>query len=153
MTALAPSKRVTVIDASALAAVLHDEPEAPAVVAGCRGRLLAPTLLPYEMASVARMKMLRRPDEVQRILDCHAGLAAIGVRLLEPDWRSLPQLAERWALSVYDAAYLQVALREGAPLVTLDARLAAAADRALAEPLSPLPAPPSAPSAPRRRRR
>ena len=153
MTATASTKRATVIDASALAAVLHDEPEARAVLAGCRGELLAPTLLPYEMASVARTKMLRRPDEAQRILDCHAGLAAIGVRLLEPDWLELPQLAERWALSVYDAAYLQVALREGAPLVTLDARLAAAADRALAEPLSPLPAPPSAPSAPRRRRR
>jgi predicted nucleic acid-binding protein len=36
-------------------------------------------------------------------------------------------LAQRWALSVYDAAYLQLALREGAALVTLDARLAAAA--------------------------
>ena len=150
MTATASTKRATVIDASALAAVLHDEPEAPAVVAGCHGELLAPTLLPYEMASVARTKMLRRPDEAQRILDCHGGFAAIGVRLLEPDWRSLPQLAARWALSVYDAAYLQIALREGAPLVTLDTRLAAAADRAA---LSPPPGPPPAPSAPRRRRR
>jgi hypothetical protein len=44
-----------------------------AVLAGCRGELLAPTLLPYEMASVARTKMLRRPDEAQRILDCHEG--------------------------------------------------------------------------------
>lgn len=151
MTATASTKRATVIDASALAAVLHDEPEAPAVMAGCHGELLAPTLLPYEMASVARTKMLRRPDEAQRVLDCHAGFATIGVRLLEPDWRSLPQLAERWALSVYDAAYLQIALREGAPLVTLDARLAAAADRAAA--LSPRPTPPSAPSARRPRRR
>jgi predicted nucleic acid-binding protein len=130
--------------------VLHDEPEAPAVVAGCRGRLLAPTLLPYEIASVCRTKMLRSPGDAERILACHAGLPSIGVTLVEPDWIDLPRLAARWALSVYDAAYLQVALREGAPLITLDVRLAAAADRALAEPLSP---PPAAPSAPRRRRR
>jgi predicted nucleic acid-binding protein len=42
-------------------------------------------------------------------------------------------LAQRWALSVYDAAYLQLALREGAALVTLDLRLAAAADAAAAD--------------------
>jgi predicted nucleic acid-binding protein len=34
------------------------------------------------------------------------------------------------AVSAYDAAYLQLALQRGAPLVTLDARLAAAYDKA-----------------------
>jgi predicted nucleic acid-binding protein len=122
----------TVIDASALAAVLYDEPEAPAVLAGCTGDLIAPTLLPYEIASVCRTKMLRRPDDARRILACHAGYATLGVRLIDPDWSELPQLTHRWALSVYDAAYLQIALRERAALVTLDARLAAAADAATA---------------------
>jgi predicted nucleic acid-binding protein len=123
----------TVIDASALAAVLYDEPEAPAVLAGCEAELIAPGLLPYEMASLCRTKMLRRPEEAQRLLDCHRSLSQVGVRLMEPDWDGLPQLAQRWALSVYDAAYLQIALREGAALVTLDARFAAAADAAAAD--------------------
>jgi predicted nucleic acid-binding protein len=38
----------------------------------------------------------------------------------------------RSALSAYDAAYLQLALRNAAALVTLDARLAAAWDNAMA---------------------
>lgn len=122
----------TVIDASALAAVLYDEPEAPAVLAGCEAELIAPGLLPYEMASICRTKMLRRPGEAPRLLDCHRSLSQVGVRLMEPDWETLPQLAQRWALSVYDAAYLQLALREGAALMTLDLRLAAAADAAAA---------------------
>lgn len=121
----------TVIDASALVAVLYDEPEAPAVLAGCEAELIAPTLLPYEMANVCRTKMLRRPADAQRTLDCHRSLSRVRIRLLEPDWETLPQLAHRWALSVYDAAYLQIALREGAALMTLDARLAAAADGAV----------------------
>jgi predicted nucleic acid-binding protein len=35
-------------------------------------------------------------------------------------------------LSAYDAAYLQLALKRKAPLVTLDARLAGAYDKAVA---------------------
>lgn len=40
------------------------------------------------------------------------------------------QLARRYKLSSYDAAYLEVALREGLPLATLDDRLLKAAKRA-----------------------
>ena len=48
----------------------------------------------------------------------------------EPDWDTLPLLARQWDLTVYDAAYLQLALKRKAPLVTLDARLAGAYDKA-----------------------
>ncbi len=39
-------------------------------------------------------------------------------------------LARQFGLSAYDAAYLELALREGLPLATLDARLEAAAREA-----------------------
>ena len=39
-------------------------------------------------------------------------------------------LARRYKLSAYDAAYLELALREGLPLATLDADLAKAAKKA-----------------------
>jgi predicted nucleic acid-binding protein len=39
----------------------------------------------------------------------------------------LDALADRHGLTVYDAAYLELAIRRSLPLVTLDARLAAAA--------------------------
>jgi len=44
-----------------------------------------------------------------------------------PDIRSLSALAERRALTVYDASYLELALRSGFDLITLDRSLADAA--------------------------
>jgi predicted nucleic acid-binding protein len=120
----------TVVDASALAAVLFDEPEAEPILASISGVLLAPNLLVYELASVCTTKLSRHPAESQAILARYALFADLDIALTEPDWRTLPQLAIHWALSAYDAAYLQLALKERAPLVTLDARLAAAYDRA-----------------------
>ena len=121
---------VTVVDASAVAAVLFDEPEAEPIVASITGALTAPSLLLYELASVCTTKLTRRPAEAQTILSRYALFGDLEITLIEPDWASLPQLALEWALSAYDAAYLQIALREHAPLITLDARLAAAYDRA-----------------------
>lgn len=119
-----------VIDASALAAVLFDEPEAEAVRASVHGRLIAPGLFRYELASVCLSKTLRHPELADDVMARHALVDALDLTLFEPGWPELPILARRWALSAYDAAYLQLALRKRAPLVTLDARLAAAHDAA-----------------------
>jgi predicted nucleic acid-binding protein len=59
-------------------------------------------------------------------------LPGLDIEFAEPDWDSLPLLARQWDLSAYDAAYLQLALNRKAPLVTLDARLAGAYDKAAA---------------------
>ncbi|HLB31911.1 MAG TPA: type II toxin-antitoxin system VapC family toxin [Gammaproteobacteria bacterium] len=45
-------------------------------------------------------------------------------------WGSTLQLARRYQLSAYDAAYLELALRDGLPLATLDANVMKAARRA-----------------------
>lgn len=47
----------------------------------------------------------------------------------EVAWR-LQALAEEYVISAYDAAYLELALRRGLGLATLDRRLAGAARRA-----------------------
>ncbi len=122
----------TVVDASAIAAVLFDEPEAAPIVASVTGRLVAPTLLRYELASVCTTKLIRHPAQVRQIDARWRLLDKLAISYAEPDWEQLPQLARRWALSAYDAAYLQLALKHGACLLTLDARLAAAWDDAVA---------------------
>jgi len=124
--------RVTVVDASAVAAVLFDEPEAAPVLASVAGRLLAPGLIRYELASVCATKSIRNPDRQVEIEARYHLLSRLALDLREPEWDGLPSLARRFALSVYDAAYLQLALSLPAPLVTLDARLAAAYDDAIA---------------------
>ena len=96
---------------------------------GVIGALIAPNLLPYELASVCTTKFARRPREVKIILARYRLFAKLEVDLTEPEWNTLPGMAHQWALSAYDAAYLQLALAQDAPLVTLDARLAAAYDK------------------------
>jgi predicted nucleic acid-binding protein len=120
-----------VVDASAIAAVLFDEPEATPIRASVHGRLLAPGLIRYELASVCLAKIRRFPGRAAEIEARHALVDELDLRLHDPQWSELPRLAQRWTLSVYDAAYLQLAMALGAPLVTLDARLARACDAAM----------------------
>ncbi|MGA2558574.1 MAG: type II toxin-antitoxin system VapC family toxin [Terracidiphilus sp.] len=45
----------------------------------------------------------------------------------QQSWGATLRLAERYRLTLYDAAYLEVAVRRGLPLATLDGELRAAA--------------------------
>lgn len=121
-----------VVDASAVAAVLFDEPEAAPIAASVQGDLMAPALLRYEIASVCTTKLIRHPTRAADIKARYKLLEQLAINYMEPNWASLPALARHWALSAYDAAYLQLALTQHAPLVTLDKRLATAWDSAAA---------------------
>ena len=123
----------TVVDASAIAAVLFDVPEREPLLASVTGQLLAPTLLRYELASVCTTKLARHPAEANSTLARYALINELDIHLVEPEWHTLPVLATKWSLSAYDAAYLQLALARADALVTLDARLAAAYDSAVAQ--------------------
>ncbi len=66
--------------------------------------------------------------------DRHGALAALERLSIAVDpetgaraWREISSLADRFRLTVYDAAYLELADRAGLPLATLDADLRAAA--------------------------
>ena len=124
----------TVVDASAVAAVLFDEPESRPLIASVGGQLLAPTLLLYEIASVCAAKLARRPAAAKSIMSRYKLFADLQIDYFEPDWETLPELANEWSLSAYDAVYLQLALATDARLLTLDARLAAAFDQASYKP-------------------
>lgn len=123
---------VTIVDASAIAAVIFDEPEAAPVMTSVGGSLIAPGLLRYEMAGICATKLHREPKLARLTVQRYRLFSGLDIEFAEPDWDTLPLLARQWELSAYDAAYLQLALKRNAPLVTLDARLAAAYDRAAA---------------------
>jgi len=69
----------------------------------------------------------------KRITESDSGLflrnlAGLRVRIdREPEESVILRLARSHGLSVYDAAYLELALREAIPIATLDAQLTAAA--------------------------
>jgi predicted nucleic acid-binding protein len=80
---------------------------------------------PNALLFAERKKRIGREQRLE-ILDNAAQLYVRTDDVLA-DMRSLSALAERRALTVYDASYLELALRLGADLITLDRELADAA--------------------------
>ena len=123
-----------VADCSALAALIFEEPAGDEAAAMLVDRALhAPSLLPFELASVAVKK--QRAGATQDWVD--AALQAyteqrIDLHPVPPE--AAARLAARYALSAYDAAYLWLAAELAAPLATFDSKLAQAAQRHLAAP-------------------
>ena len=123
---------VRVVDASALGAVLFEEPNAEATSVRLRGAaLVAPQLLAYEIANVCLRKFRAHPALREAILLQFAAWSQMGIELVEIDTRALPQFAEKFGLTSYDASYLWLSCELGAELVTLDRQLARAATAAL----------------------
>ena len=119
---------VKVVDASALAALLFGEPEAAAIAARLEGSdLFEPTLLDYEIASVCLKKLRRDPLRRDAMLAAFALYARMAIEIVEIDHADALRLAEAVGLTIYDAAYLWLARKLVAELVTLDKRLQSAA--------------------------
>lgn len=94
--------------------------------------LVAPWLLAYELANLVHAKhrglvatRRQREENLRLLLD--------GIVLMPTDWTRLGVLAEECKLSAYDAAYLELAERLGAGLVTEDAVLLRAARQRLGD--------------------
>ncbi len=120
-----------VIDASIVAAwALRDEESSHAAEALERLRsepALAPALLFFEVRNVLLVNERRSRLSEGQSTEFLRALSRLPIRIdRSPDEAQLMTLARRHRLTVYDAAYLELALRERLPLVTLDARLEAA---------------------------
>jgi predicted nucleic acid-binding protein len=94
-----------------------------------------PGLWKLEVANILEMGARRGRHDAAFRNSTLADLALLPIRVdTETDrqaWGATLQLSERHGLSLYDAAYLELALRRGLPLAALDAELrrAAQADR------------------------
>jgi len=80
---------------------------------------------PNALLFAERKKRVGREQRLE-ILD-NASQLVLRTDNVLPDIRSLSALAERRGLTVYDASYLELALRLGSDLITLDRDLADAA--------------------------
>ena len=95
---------------------------------------IAPFLWPLEVTNVLLTAVRRKripPDAVNQVAQRIAALPVVvdkdGTALV---WGNTLQLAERYALTSYDACYLELAQRKALPLATLDAALRKAATAA-----------------------
>ena len=117
-----------VVDASAVAAFLFVEPEADEVARQLEGfELTAPSLLPYEIANVARLKIARHPGFSEQILAALERLDDLGVVFVDIPPVDALRVAVDTGLSTYDASYVSLSRVTGSPLVTLDKKLQRAA--------------------------
>jgi predicted nucleic acid-binding protein len=116
---------VAVVDASAVAAILFGEASADAIVDRLgSNRLAAPSLLPYEIVSVAHGKLRRGEVSAELAAMALGAFGRMRIALHEPHVLGLFRLTDRTRLTAYDAAYLWLAQSLSADLVTLDERLA-----------------------------
>ena len=113
-----------VADASVIAAAAFDEPESDRALSLLQGAdLYEPPLLHYELASIARKKILRDPAQTVYYERGLENALAIELRWVEMDQAAVLKLALWTGLTTYEASYLYVARAIGAPLVTFDEQL------------------------------
>ena len=121
------------VDASVALAWLLNEPNGTiadtAIKEGIVSGLAAPELFWIEVANVLGVHVRRRrlpPSERDAALNDLQSLQIVQHQSAEK-LSDLVALSDRHSLTAYDAAYLELAVRLGAPLATLDGDLAAAA--------------------------
>ena len=120
--------RPAVADASVLGSLIFREPKAEEARRLMRNaELFEPSVLPYELASVARKKILRYGAEKDLILQALRYGLAMDMRLVEVDQEAALQLALEKGVTLYDAAYVWVSRLCGGPLLTFDEKLRKAA--------------------------
>jgi len=124
-----------VLDCSATLAWVYDDEITQAVrgvfeTVASRGALV-PALWRLEVANVLEMGVRRKRHDAAFRDATLSDLALLPIRL-DPEtdrhaWGATARLAARYSLTVYDAAYLELARRTDIPLASLDKELRAAA--------------------------
>ena len=90
---------------------------------------VTPRIWWYELRNALLVNERRGRISPQQVSDTLADSLALGILMDdEHDESRLLDLARRYELTVYDAAYLEVAARRSLPLATLDRRLREAAE-------------------------
>ncbi len=126
MVATVPTK---VVDASAIAAILFGEPDARVVRQPGGHQLFASPLLDFDLSNVCLKKLRRHPDRRSELWAGFRWRSRLAIEINNVDYGGVLTLAEQTQLSFYDASYMWLARHLRVVLVTLDRRLAEAAEK------------------------
>lgn len=117
---------IAVLDASALAAIVFNEPMAEHIRDRLANhQLVAPRLLVYEVLNTAARKIRRHPEQATAVRAAVERALADDVAIYWSDVEPGPvlELAAATGLTAYEATYLWLAKHLDAELVTLDGEL------------------------------
>jgi len=99
-----------------------------------KGRAIVPALWAFEVGNVLRMGELRKRSTKEDTMYWLEFLSKLPIVIddciVTGVWEKLLDLAREQRITVYDAAYLELARRLSLPLATLDRHLASAAKKA-----------------------
>ena len=117
-----------VIDASAIIAVIANEPERDALIELTAGAdLIAPPSIPWEIGNAFSAMLKRRRISLEQAVRAMEIYRTIPIRLVEVELEEALRFADRLNVYAYDAYLLRCAERYRAPLLSLDRGLLAAA--------------------------
>ena len=116
-----------IVDASAIVALIFNEPEGERTTALIKGHELATSaIFRFELANVCLMKSRRQPLQRGAIMQAHGLLHRLEIAEYSVGQAEVLALAEATRLTHYDASYLSLSHRLNAPPITLDKALTGA---------------------------
>ncbi|MCX6568124.1 MAG: type II toxin-antitoxin system VapC family toxin, partial [Candidatus Aminicenantes bacterium] len=94
-------------------------------------RMVVPSLLGFEVLNGLLIASRRGRLEIATALQAYRGFQALGLEVVDmgADGPEILRIAAQSGLTAYDAAYIALARREKADLLTNDARLSQAAEK------------------------
>ncbi|GBE08388.1 PIN domain protein [bacterium BMS3Bbin11] len=108
-------------DTNILLAVVFNEPEKANIIQLSSGNeAIGPEILPYEAGNALSAMIKRRQVTHKEALDAYKLLSNIPVRLLSVDIIQALKIAMDFNIYAYDAYFLQCAIEQASPLLTLD---------------------------------
>ena len=119
-----PARAAKVVDASFCSVIYFREPRYREAERLSRGvDLFAPTLLNYEMASVASRKIAENPRLREIVIGGLESFLHSGIHRLDVDYLAVVEVVAATGLTLYDASYFYLARLMGLPLLTFDGQL------------------------------
>ena len=115
-------KMEIVLDASAIIAVINDEPEAILILEHSQNAIfISPNIISFEIAnSLSRMLKKGLINEYSKMMDLINSFQQIPIKLIENNLENVIKIVWDYKIYAYDAFYLETARSLNIPLLTLD---------------------------------
>ena len=118
-------KKKIVVDASAVLAVILDEPEKSGLVSTTKNAVLvAPGCLSWEIGNAFSAILKRKKMKLELASKGLSIFEMIPIQKMAVSLSEALLLCSRYNIYAYDAYYLQLAKKSSIPLLTLDQRMA-----------------------------
>ncbi|GHU16273.1 twitching motility protein PilT [Spirochaetia bacterium] len=110
------------LDASAIIAVIADEPESEIIINCTKDAIIiSPNIVSFEIANgLTKMMKKRIIDTQEKMIALIRNFKKIPIKMVETDIEKSLEIAWKYKIYAYDAFYLETSQRLDLPLLTFD---------------------------------